>query len=93
MTDTARGEYTHEDIRFTYKKGVIYAFVMKWTGQPVHIRALRKGSPHFKGQITSISVLGFNRSVMYAIDDEALKIQPLSGIKSDFPVTFKIQLL
>ena len=93
MTDTARGEYTHEDIRFTYKKGVIYAFVMKWTGQPVHIRALRKGSPHFKGQITSISVLGFNRSVMYTIDDEALKIQPLSGIKSDFPVTFKIQLL
>lgn len=92
MTDTLREAYTHEDIRFTYKKGVIYAFVMKWTGEPVCIRALRKGSEHFKGQIDSISLLGFNRSVLYTIDDEGLKIQPPAGIQSSFPVTLKIRL-
>ena len=90
MTDTLRSSFTSEDIRFTFKNGVLYAFVLKMPEDGiVRIKALKNKSKHFASVITDISMLGFDEKPQWIVWDESLTIKT-STIKSEYPVCFKI---
>lgn len=51
--------YTGEDIRFTSKGGVLYAYIMDWPENgKVVIQSLRQGSEHFPQEIARVELLG-----------------------------------
>ena len=55
FTDTQRSGFTGEDIRFTYKNGILYAFIMKWNENGKHkIRSMKKRSFTFESIIDKI---------------------------------------
>ena len=70
-----RKQFTHEDVRFTTKGATLYAFLMGWPeagGQAV-IRPLSANSPHIKGTVENIELLGHGK-VSFTRDAEGLKI-------------------
>jgi Alpha-L-fucosidase len=92
FTDVNRAPFTPQDIRFTYKNGVIYAFVMKFpTEGKIEIKALRR-VPEHEGNfdIKSVSVMGNDTGVTFERNTERLAINVEEEIKSDYPVCLKI---
>ena len=88
--------YTPEDIRFTAGNGCIYAFVLKWPEDGrVTIKALAEAAPGntpvFSGIIGDVRALGFDVKPDVTRDAEGLLISA-PGIKSEYPVTFRISV-
>jgi alpha-L-fucosidase len=67
--------YTKEDIRFTTRDGILYAFLMDWPapsgaegpGTTLTIKSLATGNPHEKRSVSSVELvgggkLGFNQA-------------------------------
>jgi alpha-L-fucosidase len=96
FTDIDRESYTSEDIRFTYKKGTLFAFVMKVPEDGVvRIKELRKmvrDKDWYLGDILSISVLGYDNRVTYERVDDYLTISIQGKIDTEYPIVLKIIL-
>ena len=97
FTDVHRQAFTQEDIRFTYKNGILYAFVMKYPQDgAIEIKQCRLvGVAARSGDydITAISVLGYpDAAVTFQRDNESLKIQIKGQIDTPYPVCLKIQI-
>ncbi len=91
--DHNRKAYTSEDIRFTMRGDVLYAFVMKWPKDGVvKIKALGKHTKHFNGIIEDVSVLGSHVKPQWIIWEEGLTIKA-DGVESNYPVCLKLKLL
>lgn len=96
FADSDSKGYTSEDIRFTVKGGSLYAAVLKYpdNGQ-VNITRLADADasslPLFNGIIKDVSLLGFDEKPEYKRDGTGLHIHT-SGVKSDYPVVFKITM-
>ncbi len=61
--------FTPQDFRFTQKDGALYAFAMAWPGDgKLTIASLGSGSPHLKGEIKSVQLLGDKDPVAYTRD-------------------------
>ncbi|MHB1152147.1 MAG: alpha-L-fucosidase [Eubacteriales bacterium] len=96
FTDTKRSGFTSEDIRFTYKNGILYAFVMKWNDNGTFkIKSLKTRSFTFESIIENIEILGSEAPVTFKQTDEALEIAAPGYIDSCnyTPVCFKITIL
>ena len=97
FTDVHRQAFTQEDIRFTYKNGILYAFVMQYPQDgAIEIKQCRLvGVAARSGDydITAISVLGYpDAAVTFQRDNESLKIQIKGQIDTPYPVCLKIQI-
>jgi len=97
FVDNEAIDYTSGDFRFTYKGGIIYAFVMKWPEDgKVSIKSLRrrwrleKHSSDFG--IEAVSLLGFGNEIAFERDETALRIQTEEKIETEYPVGIKIIL-
>lgn len=78
FSDTDRKSFTNEDIRFTYKGGTIYAFVMNMPNTDViNIRSLRyKGAPAENEILLTAEILGYpDITAVMNRTDETLSIQ------------------
>lgn len=89
--------YTSEDIRFTFKKGNLYAFVMRYPDDGKLLIRSYPRDPENKSQtgefdIEEISVLGYEADVTFSQDSEGLHIQVKGDIKTDYPVCLKIKI-
>ena len=82
--------FTHEDFRFTYKGGSIYAFQMRPSGKTVRIRTLRRKDrndfPVTRVTCLSGGVAGWERT------EEALVIRLEKLPENDLPICFKIEM-
>jgi len=80
--------YTEEDIRFTQKGDLLYAFVLGVPSRKIVIRALaaEKGSP----KIASISLLGSTVQPSWKQTGNALMITPNEQYACEHAVAFKI---
>lgn len=67
--------FKKEDIRFTRKEGVIYAFVMKAADDKVVIRALGKKARLADGVPQEVRLLGYEGKLNWSQDEEGLKVQ------------------
>lgn len=94
FTDTNRAGFTSEDIRFTYKNGILYAFVMKWNESGMFkIYSLKTGSFTFASMIDKITILGSEIAVTFKQTREALEISAPGYQGADVPVCFKIHIV
>ena len=96
FSDGNETKFTKEDIRFTVKGSYLYATVLTWPEDGhVAIKSLgvRDASklPVFHGIIKDVSVLGFDGNLKWNRTSEALEINA-EGLKSDYPVVFKIKI-
>jgi alpha-L-fucosidase len=97
FADTDRSDFTGEDIRFTFKAPWLYATVLRWPeSNRVLIRSLRVDRDNhelcFKGQVLSVSILGYDNKLKYGCGPEGLAITVEGRIDSSFPVCLKIML-
>lgn len=91
-----RRNYTERDIRFTYKKGVLYAFIMKTpkdgkiTIQSLGLTDPKGGNGSF--DIKTMQVLGSDVAVSYTRDCNGAHIILEHPVVSRGPLCIKIQL-
>ncbi|MDR1948204.1 MAG: alpha-L-fucosidase [Spirochaetaceae bacterium] len=94
--DTDRRAFTASDFRFTYKRGTLYAFVMKYPGDgKVTIPSLkRSASAQGIGDfgIEAVSLLGYGNRVSFERDTEALRLTVDGSIETEYPVGFAVKI-
>ncbi len=89
FTDMQKKNYTSEDFRFTYKDGVVYAFVMRWPEDGiVRIKTFGKDSHTYCGSIKNVEVLG-GKNTQFMRCREHLTVKS-DGISTEYPVCIKI---
>ena len=79
-----------EDVRFTTKKGALYAFVMGWPEHEAVVPTLALGGKLAVGKIRKVELLGHKSAVKFTQDESALKIELPPERPSDHAVCFRI---
>ncbi|MBP8989837.1 MAG: alpha-L-fucosidase [Clostridia bacterium] len=94
FTDANRPSFKPDDIRFTWKAPDLYAIVLRWPADgQVCIRSLKNQSDVYNGLIRNVRILGFEDwPVQWRRTDEGLWIDGPKEIKSDDPVSLKLEL-
>jgi alpha-L-fucosidase len=83
--------FTAEDIRFTTKKGALYAITLgKITGDSVTIKSLGTGAPNATGTIKRVQVADAKTPLVFTRDENGLHITVPAALKHDYGVAFKI---
>ena len=82
--------FTVEDVRFTTKAGILYAFVMGTPQAAVHIRSLGTAAKLLNGKISGITLLGSSEKLKWTQAEEALVIEAPQKISSDIANVFEI---
>lgn len=95
FTDGKDTAYTAQDFRFTCRGSCIYCICMGKAKDELHIRSLRTADashlPVFSGIIEDVKVLGFDQTVSWHTDGEALHVQ-LGDITSDTPLVLRVSV-
>jgi alpha-L-fucosidase len=89
FNEATRQDLTADDVRFTTKGDVLYAFVMGAPGKQAVIPSLATGGPQAVGTIKNVELLGRGK-VPYKQDATALTIQLPDQLPSDHAIAFKI---
>lgn len=85
--------YSREDIRFTYKKGVLYAFVMAWPEDgTIVITSLSSDSKFFKSKIVSVRCLGQSQYCPFVRTDKGLEVQGFPTSVKEGVACFEIRM-
>jgi alpha-L-fucosidase len=92
FNEVGRKDLTAEDIRFTMKRGIIYAFLMGWPKGAVNIAALGLKSEQQAGKIRHVELLGYRGKLKWMQDTSALKEQMPERRPCDHAVAVKIAL-
>jgi alpha-L-fucosidase len=83
--------YTEEDIRFTTKDTVLYAFVMKTPSKQVKIKSL-SSSLTLVNKIEDVELVGSTAKVAWKQDADGLSITVPAALPSKYALAFKIKL-
>ena len=83
--------YTAEDMRFTSKGDLLYAFVMAWPeGGKVTIKSLAQGSEHYPKDIARVELLGSNGPLNFTREATGLVVTLPEQKPNDFAYALKI---
>jgi alpha-L-fucosidase len=83
--------YTAEDIRFTSKGDVLYAFVMAWpVDGKVTIKTLAQGSEHFPRNIARVELLGGGAPLAFSRDTTGLVVKLPATKPNDYAYAVRI---
>jgi alpha-L-fucosidase len=86
--------YTASDIRFTVKGDALYAIAMGWpTDGKLVFRSLATGTPHFKGEIARIGLLGSAATLAWSRSAEGVTVRLPAQPPCEFAYAFKIDSL
>src|SRR5438270_1281031 len=93
FNESRRKELTHEDVRFTTKGNMLYAFVMGWPegNNSVVIRPLATNSTYKVGSIENVELLGYGK-VDFNRDDDGLKITLPDKKPGEHAFCFKVSM-
>ena len=83
--------YSPQDIRFTQKKGVLYAFCMKTPTEDIQIKSLGKLSKISGQKVATVSMLGSNLKLKWKQEDGALVIKKPNALPAYQVVVFSIK--
>ena len=68
--------FTFEDIRFTTKHGALYAIAMEWPADDSFvIHSLGTASPHNRGKVERVELLGHGAPLSFTQDADGLKVK------------------
>ena len=82
--------FTAEDVRFTTKGGVLYAFVMGAPKTAVHLKSLGIAAKLLDAKITGVSLLGSAEKLKWSQTNDALVIELPQKISSEIATVFEI---
>ena len=85
-----RKDLTAQDVRFTTKGGILYAFVMGWPEYQTVIKPLALNTGLRVAKIQNVELLGFDGKLQWTQDESGLKILSPPQKPSDYAVAFKI---
>jgi len=83
--------YSPQDIRFTQKKGVLYAFCMKTPTEDIQIKSLGKLSKISGQKVATVTMLGSNLKLKWKQEDGALVIKKPNALPAYQVVVFSIK--
>lgn len=85
-----RALLTADDIRFTRKGSILYAFLMDWPTTQTVIPQLAPGGEHAIGKILHVEMLGLKGPVKWTQTESGLKVEPPPQKPCDYAVALKI---
>ncbi len=89
--DTKREAFTSKDIRFTTRKGVLYAIALAWPEKGrVTVRSLASGKGLFEGEVGGVSLLGSEETLEWSRDDDGLHVQLPAERPSEHALALRI---
>ncbi len=90
--DVPTSAYTSADVRFTTKKGALYAYLLGWPGdRRVTIASLATTSPLVEGRrVSNVSLLGYQGKIPFTQDGRGLAATLPADAPSPYAVTLKI---
>jgi alpha-L-fucosidase len=93
FNENALKSFTTEDIRFTSKGKLLYAFLMSWPGEKgIVIKSLSSNSELINGEkIKSVKLLGCKEKVKWNQTEEGLKVSLPFGAPSENVSTLEIK--
>jgi alpha-L-fucosidase len=91
FADEKRQPFTSEDVRFTTREGTLYAVVLAWpAGGRVTVRSLARGSPHLRGEVRSVELLGATTPVKWRRDEAGLHVELPAARPSEHALALRI---
>jgi len=84
--------FTAQDVRFTSKGKMLYAFVMGWPEKEVIIGSLGTGSKPEAGKVQNVELLGFKGKVEWSQEATGLRVQMPAEKLSDYSIALKVAL-
>ncbi len=91
FTDTKRAAFTGADIRFTTKGEMLYAIALAWPGQEMVVISLGKAQGLWNGSITQVQLLGYDGTLTWSHDEDALRVQLPATPPCDHAFVLKIE--
>jgi alpha-L-fucosidase len=92
FNERGRKALTAQDIRFTRRGSVLYAFIMGWSERELSVQALGLKSPHSPGRIHNVEMLGHRGKLKWKQDEPALRITPPREKPGEFSYVLKVSL-
>ena len=90
--NSAQTFYTQEDIRFTQKDDMLYAFVLGVPERDITINSLGRESVLLKTSIHKVSLLGSEQPVTWTQRDNTLVIRIPERLPNEYTLVFQISL-
>lgn len=91
FTDTRRGAFTSQDIRFTTRGATLYATVLAWpTNGSVTIKSLATDSNLFMHQIGKVELLGHSEELRWRRESAGLIVEMPDGKPGEHAFVLKI---
>jgi alpha-L-fucosidase len=88
FNENNRKDLTAEDVRFTTKGKVLYAFVMGWPQKEAVIKPLGTNNAGMK--VSNVALLGFKGKLQWTQGADGLKVQMPPAKPCDHAITLKI---
>jgi alpha-L-fucosidase len=89
FNESGRKALTADDVRFTTREDIVYAFVMGWPEKEASIPSLATTAKQGVGKIQKVELLGVG-AVQFTQDENGLKITLPEKSPCEHAVTFKI---
>jgi alpha-L-fucosidase len=90
FNESKRKPLTAEDVRFTTKGKVLYAFLMGWPAGKALIPALATKGKHVRGRIRNVELLGFKGRIGWNQGAEGLEVGLPAERPCDHAVALKV---
>ena len=84
--------YNGRDLRFTTKGGTLYVICLGWPGRELTIESLGTKSPHYSGELPTVSMLGVDGPLKWVRDQDGLTVKMPRRRPCDHAVTLRIPL-
>jgi alpha-L-fucosidase len=94
MTNDAehhRKDFTKDDIRFTQKKGVVYAILMAWPGAEASVTLKSITTEKFGRNIGKVSLIGTSQKLDWQANKNGLTIKLPASAPHEFAQVIKIE--
>ena len=91
--EARRRALTADDVRFTVKGKVLYAFLMGWPERETTVRALAINGNPSPGKIGNVEMLGFKGKLQWSQDENGLKVDMPPNKPCDHAVALRIGLV
>jgi alpha-L-fucosidase len=92
FNEDKQNDLTAEDVRFTAKGTVVYAFIQGLPEKEAVVKALGLASAQQPGKIQKVDLMGYNGTLNWKQEDGALRVQMPPDKLSDIGVTLKVEV-
>lgn len=92
LSERKNADNTAEDIRFSQKGNVLYAFVLDWPTKDVVIRSLGKNAGLLDQKIQKVELLGSDEPVEWKRTNEAMRVKFPKDKPCDYAYALKLTM-